>query len=98
MIVSIKKFDFFQGDYLWPSVLGKNYVVARFARVMISYDCILDFEQSGSMISLVNGPSNLFRNFQATFRKYVKKNRFYAKVSVLHLKNLQKMNCENFEC
>ena len=32
-------------------------MVARCARVAISCYCILDFERSGSMISLVNGPS-----------------------------------------
>ena len=31
-----------------------NNVVARFARVIVFCGCILDFERSGSMISLVN--------------------------------------------
>ena len=37
------------------NVFGVNYVVARFVRVVIFCDCILDFEPSGSMMLLVNG-------------------------------------------
>ena len=36
------------------TVFGVNYVVAQFAKIVISCYCILNFERSGSMILLVN--------------------------------------------
>ena len=42
-------------------------MVARFTKIVIFCDCILDFERSGSMISLVNGPST------SRYKKNVKK-------------------------
>ena len=43
------------------TVFGISFVVARFATVMISCDCILDFGRSGSMILPMNGPSGNVR-------------------------------------
>ena len=58
-------FDFFvQNDgsrfMVAFTVFGVNYVIALFARVVIYCDWIFDFERSGSMISLVKGPSPRF--------------------------------------
>ena len=39
------------------TVFGVNYVVARFAKIVISCDCILDFDRGRLLISLVNGHS-----------------------------------------